>query len=334
MRQCLIVLGLVVAGSAALAADKDKGSDEVLARWAYGHGKLAEKISRENAAVIAGVDVEADDDNPVRLELTGFPFGQIILGAGAKLTLGHEPIAGSDEKRLAIDLRRGVIQVDIDGTGPYQTIMVRGGPAEIKVTGTSFLFERVKIDPNYLMDYVAVIEGNLKVGMPKELAERVKQSPVVLQSKQGIFVHGNLPFALSSFDQLNKRPTIPLTADSYPGTLYDQGIADITDDSDGGWDIDLASRATHGGRPGDEQQVETPPVAETPVVVEPPAVPAPVDEAPHREPAFEPMLSRGPKSPNSSVRYSPKLRPRSAVMDELTGSVFTGSPLGQPLRSP
>lgn len=318
MPKRFLLVGLALAcGASAHGAD----DTDVLARWAYGAGTIAGHASKDAAQIAKDDVVEAATDTPVRLELNGFSFGQIVLGAGAKVTLGVE---GTEDRRLVLALGQGVMQVDVDGTGPYQHIVVRGGASEIIVTGTSFLFERVNTNPEHAIDYVAVIKGNLKVGLQQALSERLPdESPIELQSRQGLFVYGSLPdFAFSSIDQLSMRPHLPLSADAQPGSLYQQGLQQPTE-GDGDWDIDLASKATKGGRANSI----------------PEEAPKPNDKTSTAEPKPEPekpVEAREPPKPVLSRNEGPKFKRshRQAVMDELTDTVRTGSPLGEPLRAP
>jgi hypothetical protein len=149
------------------------------------------------------------------------------LKPGSALSLKIE--TRDDKQYLVMEIERGAVQVQLDNKGNFAAMQVRGGALDLRVTGTLFVVERVRRDA----DYVALIQGKLKVNLRKEVAEALgKAQEFDLEGRQGIGASGE---GLTDPDSLNNRPQI---AESQSKSVEEQSTG--PKEGDGGWDKDEA----------------------------------------------------------------------------------------------
>jgi hypothetical protein len=229
----LRTLFLAVSLAAALPAAEGFGP---LAAWSVGEGRIAGAAAASGQPIAAGVEFASSAGHPARVALTAVPGSTLTLGPGAALRLVEEFEEGKG-RHLVIELARGALQLDLAGHGDYLDVHVRGAALDVRVTGTLFVVDRIRRDA----DYVALVQGKVKVGLRKEVAEALgKKQEVDLSPRQG--VGGTTGGGLGGVDGLNNRPQVDKTAN---GNAQDQGNA--PPQGDGGWGSDLAGLLLDGG---------------------------------------------------------------------------------------
>jgi hypothetical protein len=240
-----ILILACVAGASLVAADTP-----VLAHWQQGAGTIAASAARAGQPIVAAQRFAAPARTPARVTIDHAPGSVLTLSPGASAALISEPDDGGGQ-RLVVLVESGAVQADIADKGGYASIHMRGAAMEVRVTGTIFVVERVRRDA----DYVALVQGRLKVSLRKDVAEALgKQREVELDARQG--VGASTGGGLDDPDKLNNRPQI---GGSPRNTLKDQGTQPPV--GDGGWGVDgagdlLADLLGDGGPVGDPLLVE------------------------------------------------------------------------------
>lgn len=218
---CSLLLAYVAGMSAADAP--------VLAHWQKGAGTIAEAKATAGQPIAAAQRCAAPATTPARIVIDGAPGSTLTLSPGAVAVLFSEPDDGGGQ-RLVVLVESGAVQANIANKGTYESVHMRGAAMDVRVTGTIFVVERVRRDA----DYVALVQGKVKVSMRKEVADvLLKQRVVELDPRQG--VGASIGGGLDDPDKLNNRPQIGSPTRS---TLRDQGTQPPV--GDGGWGIDGA----------------------------------------------------------------------------------------------
>lgn len=215
---------LLLAATATLAAED--GID--LALWRFGEGTIDGKPAGDGAVIRPGQTVSAGDRFPLRLALAGCPGSNLILAAGSTVRLGIEREGQAMD--LIAEVPAGAIQFDLPDKGAFRALLVRGGAMQVRVTGTVFMFERVRHDE----DYLAMVTGKVKVKLLKILGQG-NSDELELGGRQGISAGAN---GFGAVDQLASRPQLTAAAAERSG-LRTQGLG-----AGGGWDADTAFAAT------------------------------------------------------------------------------------------
>ena len=192
-----------------------------LGTWSYGPGTIAE-VPAVEGSVIAADTVVVAGDAIVRLSLAKAPQSILLLEPGTHLRLIEEGTS------LIVRLESGTVQANIEDKGPYSDLHVVGAALDVKVTGTLFVVERVKADT----DYVALVQGKLKVNLRRDVAQALNQADggVDLNSRQGI--GGSASGGLASLDVLSARPQLSSSFASR-SSVRDQGLG-----GNGNWNTD------------------------------------------------------------------------------------------------
>jgi hypothetical protein len=220
MRVLVLVAGLV----SSLTAVEGSGP---LAAWGQGDGRIAGTAATPGQPIMAGAEIAAGAERPVRVALAVASGSTLLLGPGAALRLTEEVEAGKG-KRLVIELDRGAVQVDLANKGDYLDVHVRGAALDVRVTGTLFVVDRIRRDA----DYVALVKGAVKVGLRKEVADALgKKQELDLSPRQG--VGGTTGGGMGGVDNLNNQPKVNGKS---KGNAQEQGNA--PKEGDGGWDGD------------------------------------------------------------------------------------------------
>jgi hypothetical protein len=191
-----------------------------LATWQEGIGQIGTGPATAGATIADGVVVAANGRAPARLSLLTGPNSIVTLGAGASLSIKVEEAAGA--KHLVLSLLSGAIEVSLGNKGPYQDVIVRGAAMNVRVTGTLFVVERVRKDA----DYVALVNGHVKVGLRRDVAEALGKpgEEVDLQQHQGLAATTGAGLGVT--EGLSHRPSV---SDS-SHTIHDQSTT-----GSGGW---------------------------------------------------------------------------------------------------
>lgn len=243
-------LAIVLLAATAAAADP-------IGQWRFGLGTIDGQPAKVGTMVLTGQTVVSADLAPMRLVCSEAPGITVVLAAGSTGRFSVEPVPGeAGPGLLVLDLATGAAQVDVRDRTPYAGVRVRGGAAEVRVTGTLFTVERVKRDA----DYVALIRGKLHVGLRKDVAAATgRNDDVELFDHHGVGADVN---GVGKPEVLSNRPQIYGAAGSH-GSTRDQGLGlDPGGTSD--WDADFASELTGSlldsgfGGPGDEGGGEPP----------------------------------------------------------------------------
>jgi len=199
-----------------------------IALWGEGQGTLAGKPATIQSQIDTNQTITAGEQ-PVRLELLGFPGSDVILQA--RTTVHFSLLAVDGKTQLLVEIERGAIQVDVTGTGPWSGLVVRGGFIEAHVTGTLFVVERTEQHG----DFVALIHGKLNVGLRREVVDSLGNGQSTeLTSRQGV---GGSVAGLAGVVRLNNRPAL---SSSKP--IAEQSTGET--EGDGGWDNDDAGTLT------------------------------------------------------------------------------------------
>ena len=235
--------------------------------WTAGDGTIGGAAATANAAIVPDAPLASGAKTPADFSLATIPPSKITLGPGTALSLHQD-----DGNVLVIVLTQGDVQVDVQGQKAYSAIIVRGEAADVKITGTLFVVERVRHDENY----VAMVEGRAHIKLRRQLANGLfdPDAPSVdLIAHQG--VDASKENGLGAIETLNNRPQIS-SADH--DSIRTQGLADEV--GDGGWGHDdagnlLANLATtpslNHGTPDLTNPTANPAAPETPT----PETPAP-----------------------------------------------------------
>ncbi len=226
IRTVLFLAACLVSSLSALPAAEGLGP---LASWGKGDGRIAGVVAAPGQPILAGAEIAAGANRPVRVVLTTAPGSTLTLGPGAALRLEEEFEVGKG-KHLIIEIDRGAVQVDLANKSDYLDVHVRGAAIDVRVTGTLFVVDRIRRDA----DYVALVQGKVKVSLRKEVAEALgKKSELELSPRQG--VGGSTSGGLGGVDNLGNRPQIDSRS---RGNTQEQGNAPPQGDS--GWGDDLA----------------------------------------------------------------------------------------------
>jgi hypothetical protein len=207
--------------------------------WKEGAGTIGAAPAKPGAMIGEGVPAAAPAKAPARLLLLTAPNGVVTLGPGAEVSLTTEKDAAGSH--LVIALERGAVEVSLGSRGSYRDVLVRGAAMNVRVTGTLFVVERVHRDA----DYVALVNGHVKVGLRKEVADALGKpgEEVDLLPHQGL--GANLSGGLGQIDSLSSRPSVTDAAH----TVHDQAS-----DPNGGFGNDnpevLGNAASAAAGPG------------------------------------------------------------------------------------
>jgi len=281
-----------------------------LALWAFGTGTHMGQPSVIGNVVMSGDDLTAGEQ-PVRLELLGFPGSDLILSPGSTIQIRRN---ATHRERLHIDVRGGSLEVDLRGSGTSTILDVRGAALNVRCHDCLLLIER---DPANA-DYVAVISGQAMAGIRPGLNIEDGGMAIMLQARQGL--RCSSANGLAEVDQLEARPQLLAAA-----TLQKQGQK--TGDTDS-WALDDAALATN-DPPSDGGITRLPAVAvvviaEVPPLAEPPAPPLAVVTPP-------PVIPDPTPAPPFSIVITPPLAPP-ATSPPLAAT--PSAPLWQRGRSP
>jgi hypothetical protein len=226
MRTQLIALFLTVLMLAGAPAAEQVPATPI-ATWSLGQGMVAATAAKPGSDIGLGQRVASGTSQPAKVELAAPLAGSLTLAPGSAITLSEETVA--DTKELVIDIDEGAVQVDLHARGAYAGVRVRGAALDVRVTGTLFVVQRVKRDA----DYVALVQGHLKAGLRKEVADALgKGQQFDLESRQG--VGASTGGGLEQIASLTNRPQIA----SLKKSIKDQSTGPQS--GDGGWDKDLA----------------------------------------------------------------------------------------------
>ncbi len=231
----LIVIAL---GAPAIAAEPAAASGEVpvvasvtkapLAQWQTGTGTIAGKLATTGMTAVVGERLIAGD-RPARVDLVRAPEAQVILAPGTRIRLSEQQGA------CLVWLDAGTVQLEVKSRGPYSQIIVVGAAMLVRVTGTLFVVERSDDG----QDFVALIDGRLKVNLRDEVRRRLPASTgseVELTSRQAIGASARGGFA--AVQELPARPQIPLAPNA--AGVREQAEAGLGTD----WTADLGTLAT------------------------------------------------------------------------------------------
>jgi len=281
-----------------------------LALWAFGTGTHMGQPSVIGSTVASGDDLTAGEQ-PVRLELLGFPGSDLILRPGSTLQIRRD---AAHPERLHVDLRGGSLEVDLRGSGSSTILDVRGAALNVRCHDCLLLIER---DPANA-DYVAVISGQAMAGIRPGLNLEDGGMAIMLQARQGL--RCSSANGLAEVDQLEARPQLLAAA-----TLQKQGQK--TGDADS-WALDDAALATN-DPPADGGITRLPVIAavviaDVPPVPEPPAPPLVVATLP---PVMIEPIAPPPALPIPIAMTAP-------LATTVPAKAPSSSPLWQRSRSP
>ncbi len=210
-----------------LAGQDPAAPQPPLATWTMGHGTVGEVAAHPGSGIVPGQRLASSSQRPARIEFSPPLVGSLTLSPGTALTLVIETI--NDARELVIELDAGAVQVDLHDKAAFAGVRLRGAALEVRVTGTLFVVERVKRDA----DYVALVQGKLKAGLRKEIADALgKGQTFDLESRQGM--GASTSGGLDQIASLSNRPQIA----SRKTGVKEQALGPL--EGDGGWDIDLA----------------------------------------------------------------------------------------------
>lgn len=205
-----------------------------LALWAFGDGTVDGAQARPGQTILAGQELHAAADRPLRVLLNDAPGSTVIIGAGSTVRFLVVDLGADKGRDLVLDVNEGVVQVDLASRGPWRELRVHGGAMDVHVLGTMFMFERVKRD----QDYLAMVRGTVRVNLLAAIAKALGKDPSLdIEGQRGI---GAGPDGFGSIDGLNGRPQIAAAAAARLG-LQSQGLTGT-----GGWDMDAALALTGG----------------------------------------------------------------------------------------
>ena len=199
------------------------------ATWSLGDGFVAEVPAHPGSDITVGQLVTSSAEKPAKIDFAAPMTGTLTLSPGAALTFVIETVA--ENKELVIDLSAGAVQIDLRNKGPFTAVRVRGAALDVRVTGTLFVVERIQRDE----DYIALIQGKVKVSLRKEVADALGSSGQAfeLENRQG--VGATMGKGLGVMASLTNRPQI---ASANRKNIKEQSTG--PQEGDGGWDKDLA----------------------------------------------------------------------------------------------
>ncbi len=191
--------------------------------WQEGAGTIGAAPAKAGALIGEGVPAAAPAKSPARLKLLTAPNSVVTLGPGAEVSLATETDAAGSH--LIIALERGAVEVSLGNKGSYRDVLVRGAAMNVRVTGTLFVVERVRRDA----DYVALVNGHVKVGLRKEVADALGKpgEEVDLLPHQGL--GASQGGGLGQTESISSRPSVTDAAH----TIHDQAA-----DANGGFGND------------------------------------------------------------------------------------------------
>jgi len=194
---------------------------ESLGTWQFGTGTVGGAAAEVGTAIPADTLITSGD-GPIRVNLAKAPKSNLLLAPGSSLRLVEEGDS------IVVRLESGVLQANIADKGPYGDLHVVGAAIDVRVTGTLFVVERVKKDT----DYVALVEGKVKVNLRKDVAQALNQQDggIELISRQGV---GGSAVGLTGVDTLASRPQLPTTMSARSSTVRDSALGGT-----GGWGED------------------------------------------------------------------------------------------------
>jgi hypothetical protein len=170
--------------------------------WQEGAGTIGAAPAKPGAMIGEGVPAAAPAKAPARLLLLTAPNSVVTLGAGTQVSMTTESDAAGTH--LIIALERGKVEVILGNKGSYRDVVVRGAVMNVRVTGTLFVVERVRRDS----DYVALVNGHVKVGLRKEVADALGKpgEEVDLNPRQGL--GASLGGGLGQTESISSRPSV------------------------------------------------------------------------------------------------------------------------------
>jgi hypothetical protein len=200
---------------------------EVLGIWQHGPGQVADAAAQVGSEIPAGTVFTAGDEL-VRVTLLKAPQSSLLLAPNSKAFLVEEGDS------IVVHLEAGTLQANINDKGLYHDLHVVGAALDVRVTGTLFVVERVKADT----DYVALVEGKVKVNLRKEVALALNQQDggVELLAHQGL--GGSVGGGLGSIEALAARPQVTTTSVLRANSVQEQAVH-----GSGGWSEDQAMAA-------------------------------------------------------------------------------------------
>ena len=222
---CLTVCTCV--GAADVAAPAVPSSPS--ATWTLGEGSIAEAPAHPGSDIAFGQRVTSSALKPAKVDFAAPMAGTLTLSPGTECTFVVETVA--ETKEFVIDLSAGAVQIDLRNKGTFAAVRVRGAALDVRVTGTLFVVERIKRDE----DYIALIQGKVKVSLRKEVADALGSSGQTfeLENRQG--VGATVGGGLGVMASLTHRPQI---ASAKRNNIKEQSTG--PQEGDGGWDKDLA----------------------------------------------------------------------------------------------
>jgi hypothetical protein len=222
---CLAMLPCVRAAEGAATAVPSSP----VATWSLGEGVVAEAPAHPGSDIAVGQRVTSSAEKPAKIDLAAPMTGTLTLSPGSTFSFVVETIAETQE--LVIDLSAGAVQIDLRNKGTFAAVRVRGAALDVRVTGTLFVVERIKRDE----DYIALIQGKVKVSLRKEVADALGSSgqSFELENRQG--VGATVGGGLGVMASLTNRPQI---ASAKRKNIKEQSTG--PQEGNGGWDKDLA----------------------------------------------------------------------------------------------
>ncbi len=201
----------------------------------FGIGSVDGQPVKVGTMVLTGQEVVASNAAPLRLVCHEAPGITAVLAAGSKGRFAIEA-DGAGGRQLVLDLEAGAVQMDVTDKAPYSGVRVRGAALDVRVTGTLFVVERTRRDA----DYVALVRGQVKVGLRPEVAKALgKAGELELLERQG--VSADSASGVGAPSALSARPQIAFAA-GLRAAVADQGSG--ASDQGTGWDIDLGAELT------------------------------------------------------------------------------------------
>jgi hypothetical protein len=210
---------------------------EPLGQWRFGTGTIDGRPAEVGTKVLAGQMVAAGNEAPMRLSGSEAPEIICIFAAGSRGSFTTEQ--GPDGPLLVLSLEQGAVQVEVGARGPYAGVRVRGAAVEVSVTGTLFIVER----RNRETDFVALINGRLRVGLRNEVARTVGRNDAIdLTDRRG--VSADTGRGLGTGMVLDNRPQLNLGVQARPAVADQASGAAAGGTRD--WTLDLAQDLTAG----------------------------------------------------------------------------------------
>lgn len=214
--------------AALLSLSLPASAAEILGVWQHGPGQVA-GAAAEVGTKIPAAEVFTAGDELVRVTLAKAPESNLLLAPNSKAFLVEEGDS------IIVHLESGTLQANINNKGVYHDLHVVGAALDVRVTGTLFVVERVKADT----DYVALVEGKVKVNLRKEVALALNQQDggVELLAHQGL--GGSVGGGLGAIEALAARPQVTTNSVLRGNSVQEQAVHGT-----GGWGDDQAMAAT------------------------------------------------------------------------------------------